>query len=146
MQLLAQGTDIRELLSCESFIPEGGRILVLADLSGPISQEHLNGVFQEIEKPGVVVRGVYESLEGTPTLIVDAEKHMGPLLFIVGAMLALPVIVFAWRLFLIPPEKVFAMIVVPGLITVAGLVAFALWLYKPSKKKVAAAAVTKRLK
>ena len=140
MKLLAQGTSIGDLPLYEESIPEGSRILVLAELSGPISQEQLNGMYQSIVGQGVVARGVYESLEGTPMLIIDAEKHMGPLLFIVGAMLALPVIVFAWRLFLIPTEKVFAMVVVPGLICVVGLFAFALWLYKPSKKSVAALA------
>lgn len=142
MKLLAQGTDINGLGSFEHLIPEGAQVRFVARLSEPLYDDELDGIWDEIESHGVVVLDVRQ--KGTK-LIVDAEKHIGPLLFIglaVAGLVAIPIMVFSWRLFMMDPKDIFRSIVLPiAVVSTIGIVAIA-YIARPRKAKLVEAGKT----
>ena len=136
MILLAEGTDIRNLGSFENLIPEGAPVRFIARLSEPLYDNELDGIWDEIESHGVMVLNVRQKGD---KLIIDAEKHLGPLLFIGAALalfLVLPTMVFSWRLFMMDPKDMFKSIVLPiGVVSIIGMGIIA-YIGRPHAKKV----------
>lgn len=138
MRLLAQGTDFDDLGDFEHLIPEGAQVRFVARLSEPLLQEDLDRILDEIESHGVTALSVAQTAGRNPDLAIDCEKHMGPLLIVglvLAGLIALPVMVFSWRLFLIDPRTLIWTVMGPlVLIGMAGVAVIAL-VARPQTKK-----------
>lgn len=145
-KLLAQGESIEELAQYEDLIPEGAAIRLICDISSPLSEEELDSLFTEVESQGVVITDIRETLGGSPKLIIDAEKQLAPLAIFglaLGSLLALPVVIFNWRLFSMDPMEMFRKMVLPiVLICLGGVIILALILRPAAPKMVEAAIKT----
>ncbi len=141
MKLLAQGTNFDNLGNFEDLIPEGARVRFIARLEESLYEDELDAIWEKIESHGVVVLDVRQTESNK--LIIDAEKHLGPLIFIglaLVAVIAIPIMIFSWRLFLMDPKDMFTRIILPiGIISVLGLGLIA-YIAKPHKKQLAGAA------
>jgi len=143
MKLLAQGTDISNLGSFEHLIPEGAQVRFVARLSEPLYDDELDRIHDEIESHGVMVLDVRQKGD---KLIIDAEKHLGPLAFIgiaLAGILVLPIVLFSWRLFMMDPKDLFTRIVLPiGIMSIIGMGLIA-YIGRPHAKKVGKLALEK---
>ena len=136
MRLLAQGNNISNLGTFEDLIPEGARVRFVARLSEPLYDDELDKIWDEIESHGVMVLDVRQT---SSKLIIDCEKHLGPLLFIGLALvgiIVLPIMIFSWRLFMMDPKDLFTRIILPiGIVSVIGIIGVA-YIARPHAKKV----------
>jgi len=124
--LIAAGTRIEELAQYEDLIPEGARGELVLYLSEPVSQEVLEQICGGIATSGIVLwDDIIETMGANPKITIRFEKHIAPLLLIglvVGGLLLLPVVIFGFRLFLMPAQVVMRTVVLPVALMAVGTV------------------------